>query len=145
MLYIPANLKEIFNTSTIRNGCRHIIMKTKRKMQRFISTLIKFSRELKRFFLVFDISASAYSYDILKFSRFFSLDILIEFILIKKKRVAGRLFNVKLQKGEMKLILSVFYGPQWAKMRKRKTKLLKDILCVIYYKIKYLDIHNANK
>ena len=46
---------------------------------------MKFSREFKNFFFVFDISASAYSYDILKFSRFFSLDILIEFILIKRK------------------------------------------------------------
>ena len=43
-----------------------------------------FFRKLKKkYFLVFDISASVYSLDILKFSRFFSLDILIEFILIK--------------------------------------------------------------
>ena len=38
-------------TSTIHNVCTHIIMKTKRKMQRFGKIFIKLSRELKKIFL----------------------------------------------------------------------------------------------
>ena len=39
-------------------------------------------------------------------------------ILRELVAIPGRLLNVKLQKGETKLNLSVFYGPQWAKMKK---------------------------
>ena len=56
-------------------------------MLRFGNTFKKFSRELKIIF--FGFPASAYSYDILKFLWFFSLDILIEFILIKEKPCNG--------------------------------------------------------
>ena len=31
----------------------------------------------------------------------------------------GRIFNVKIKKGDKNLFLTVFYGPQWGKMKKK--------------------------
>ena len=49
--------------------------------------------------------------------------------------IPGRLFNVKLKKADKNINLSVFYGPQWAKLRKQEISDTID---------KFYDIHDPH-
>ena len=49
--------------------------------------------------------------------------------------IPGRLFNVKLKKADKNINLSVFYGPQWAKLRKQEITDTID---------KFYDIHDPH-